>query len=189
MSWTAPPVFVNGNVLTAAQMNVLTTDLTGTIPGVASSGITIDPAYIGGNSSSPGVYSSSAVNAISEMRVGQETINTAETTTSSVFIDLATVGPSVQVTANNLAIVFVSVGLSANTTSTAAVGWEVAGATTVAAANNCPSINLAADRQITIGSCRSQSLTAGINLFTMQYVVSAGTTGTFYRRHMSVWPF
>lgn len=190
MAWSAPAVFVSGNVLTAAQMNVLAGDLLVTIPGIASQGLVVDPPYIGGTTYAPGVYAASAVNAVQEMRPGQQTVYTFETTTSSAFADLATVGPQVEVTCHNFAIVFANLLIQADTANTAASGWGVTGLTTIAPTNNGPSINNSPGNQWTSATMRSTSaLNAGLNTFTLQYVVTAGTIGTFGRRHMTVWPF
>jgi hypothetical protein len=189
MTWATPPTFASGNVLTAAQLNVLTADLLEAMPAKASHGIGGDPEVAGGNTFSPGFYTATAANAVTEMRAGQQSILATETTTSSTFTDLGTVGPQVTVTCNAFAVVFVNVTVQCDTTSTAATGWHVDGATTIAVTNNGPSISQAANDQMTLMNCRSVAVNSGSNTFTLQYVVSAGSTGTFWRRHMTVWPF
>ena len=188
MAWSTPPTFVSGNVLTAAQMNVLTSDLLESIPAKATQGLTLDPPYAGGTVYSPGFYSATGANALAEMHVGSLTLLTdKETTTSTSFADLPTVGPSVQVTCNSLAIVFVNVAIISDIAS-AATGIQISGATTLAAGNTGPSVNTP-NAQETTCAMRSFAVNSGVNLFTLQYAVSAGTTGTYWRRHMTVWPF
>jgi hypothetical protein len=189
MTWATPPTFASGNVLTAAQLNVLTNDLLATMPANALHG-TADIDFAGANTFAPGVFAATGANVITEMRAGQQSVLVTETTTSSAFTDLASIGPQVTVDCNTLAVVFMNVAISLDTTATGATGFHVDGATTIAVANNGPSMTgMAAGTHLTLMNARTVTVNAGSNTFTMQYVVSAGTTGTFWRRHMTVWPF
>jgi hypothetical protein len=179
MSWTQPPTFVSGTALTAAQLNILGADLNETAPAKA----TAVGQY----------FTSTGVNVIAARLLGQSTITTSETTTSTAFADLTTLGPQVTVTCGTGAFCLALVNsLVANNTSgaTSSVGFDITGATTLAASNIYVSLTTAAaNQQATMGACRTIiGMTGGSNTFTMKYVVGAGT-GTFSRRHLTVLPF
>jgi hypothetical protein len=128
-------------------------------------------------------------------------VATSQTTTSTAYTDLATAGPAVTVTTGTSVIIAVS----ADTSNTAAnananagnthMGVAVSGASTVAAADtHCA-------RRPQIHSSHTQTissvffldgLTAGSNVFTSKYKVSAtgdqaSGTGTFSNRNITVW--
>jgi hypothetical protein len=179
MTWTAPPTFVSGTALTAAQLNIIGADLNETAPAKASA---VGQYFV-----------ATGVNAIAARTPQQSSITTGETTTATSFTDLATVGPQVAVTCGTGAYCLVLVNsLLVNSVSgaTASVGVDISGATTIAASTIYLSLTTsAANQQATMGACRMQlGMTGGVNTFTMKYVVGAGT-GTFSRRHLTVLAF
>jgi hypothetical protein len=75
-----------------------------------------------------------SLNEIAERVGARETITTSETTTSTSYTDLATVGPTVTVTTGQLALVIWGAQLTNNTNNTSArVSVDVSGASTIAA--------------------------------------------------------
>lgn len=116
-------------------------------------------------------------------------ITTSQTTTSTSYTDLATVGPSVTVNigANGMALVCI---FSIMTNSGAGInyaGVEVSGASSVSPTNVNACRNTGTS---TIGASRTflqTGLTPGSNTFTMKYNVNSGT-GTFFNRSISVIP-
>lgn len=123
--------------------------------------------------------------------VQANTVATSETTTSLVYTDLATPGPSVTVTipaGTTRALVIVTAEeKTSNGSNSAFISFAVSGASTVGATdarafevqvNNF--IRASATSVIT-------GLTPGINTFTAKYRVS-GATGTFAVRDITVIP-
>ena len=109
-------------------------------------------------------------------------IDTSETTTSTTFTDLATVGPSVTLTTGTKALVTITSYIHNSTNSTENfIGFAVSGATTIAAdstrclflsntstGNGRPELRYSYSYILT-------GLTAGSNTFTLKYRCSSGT--------------
>lgn len=119
-------------------------------------------------------------------------VATAETTTSTSYVDLTTITDSVTATigANGVALVTISANILPASDSFALVSYAVGGATTVA-----PDDSRAIRIKTTSGVTEAQlswtnvvtGLTPGSNTFKMRYRVSAGT-GTFSNRRISAVP-
>lgn len=180
MAWTTPPTFSDGSVLTAAQLNAALRDnLNETAPAKA----TTQGAY----------FVTTALNSIAQRVPVVSSIATAETTTSTTYTDLATVGPTVTTTTGPNALICITSGVSNNTAGgITKTGFDISGATTVAAqdvfsfgatsgvANNFYQGSLA---MIFTG------LTPGSNTFLMKYKTQAAGTAAFSSRRLSVIPF
>ena len=122
-------------------------------------------------------------------------VTTSETTTSTSFTSLTTPGPSVQVYTNTRALVTLSCLLwNQNGTSGAAMSVAVSGATTIAAATNAG--NGAQVGFVGVGAGQAggtpgswtgviSGLTAGLNVFTMQYEAVSGNTAQFVYRSLT----
>jgi hypothetical protein len=178
MAWTAPPTFTAGNALTAAQLNILGSDLNETAPAKASSS--------GGQ-----YFVATGVNAIAARLQVNTGVTTSETTTSTAFTDLATVGPAVTFTSGTLFMVLMNSSLSNNTSGqTSSIGFAISGATTTPAGEIYISLTSSAvGQQATMGGVRMvHGATAGSNTVTLKYSVGGGT-GTFQRRSLIVLPF
>lgn len=180
MAWSAPMTAVANTTFTAAQFNQHVRDnLNETAPAKAT---TAGSHFI-----------ASGVNAISERFTDGQIVLTSETTTSSPFTDLATVGPLVTVDTGPNALVLTHCQLSNDGAGSAFAGVEVSGASSIAAALN-RSINIVNSAGAVIGAGTSVwyagglVLTPGSNTFTMKYRVSSGT-GTFADRRIIVVPF
>jgi hypothetical protein len=167
---------VSNSTLTAAQWNASVRDnLLMTVPAVTTAAGTI---FVG-----------TAANTVGQRVVTSDTIDTSETTTSTTFVDITTVGPQVTLTTGVLALIFYAAQMNNSTVGSASlVSWAVSGATSVAA-GDATSINI--DAAATFQDVRAADvrratgLTAGSNTFKLQYRVSANT-GTFLRRHLVV---
>jgi hypothetical protein len=116
-----------------------------------------------------------------------------QTTMSTTFADLATVGPTVTVDTGPYALVLTHAQVENSGAGSAYAGVEVTGATSIAPALN-RSINIFNSANTRIGAGTSVLyagglvLTPGSNTFTMKYLVSSGT-GTFGDRRIIVMPF
>jgi hypothetical protein len=177
MAWTTPPTFVSGNVLTAAQLNILSGDLAETAPAKA----TAQGQY----------FVATAANQLAARLPVQTSANITESTTSTTFTDLTTFGPSADVTTGLWALVCMQAMVQPGTSGQSGqIGIDVSGATTVAASTIYLSLTAAAvNQQVTCAGVRTiVGLTSGVNTFTMKYAVSGGTV-QFGRRFLSVVPF
>lgn len=121
------------------------------------------------------------------------TVATAETTTSTSYVDLATSGPAVTVTigANGLALVIVTADLTnSGGNGISRMSFAVSGATTQASSNDFSTAYWAVTTSATnrqSGMFLLTGLAAGSTTFKAQYDVSANT-GTFANRRISVVP-
>lgn len=177
MSWAAPPTFVSGAVLTAAQLNVLSGDLNETAAARASA--------------AGQYFVATGANTLAARAVSRDVIVVGETTASATPADLATVGPSVTVTTGTTCMMFIQCLIQNNTIGgIGAVSVDISGATTSPAGTTYLAFQSGTvNQQITCGTAvLVVGLTAGSNTFTMKYSVSAGT-GTFNRRWLAMMPF
>lgn len=120
------------------------------------------------------------------------TIATSETSTSTSYVDLTTVGPAVTITTGTAAAVFLKCAFDNNTANIGTfMGFSISGASSVAAndAQAIDSVNAAAARSRIGGAFFVTGLTAGSNIFTAKYKVATASTGTFTQRDLWVLPF
>jgi hypothetical protein len=113
-------------------------------------------------------------------------VATRETTSSTSFTNLSTSGPAVTLVTGTTALVTVSVQLDANPGGTyAEAAVAVSGATTIAA-TAANGVIYGLGNANSNASCSStfliSSLTAGTNIFTVQYKTSANTMGAQHRK-------
>lgn len=172
MAWTAPMTATLNQTFTAAQWNTHVRDnLLMTEAGVATT--------------RGRFFTTTGANALAEGKVFQSADTNARTTTSTSYTDLSGSGPAVGNTiAGTAATVFWQCAMgNTTTTATAYVSVAVSGASTVAASDTwaiyVDGMNAAAtstDNLIRMaGVHRFTGLTAGYNIFTMKYRVTAGT--------------
>lgn len=181
MAWTAPMTAVAG-VFTASNFNIHVRDnLLETAPAKATS---------------PGMHMvTSGTNRISGRFAVNWEISQLETTTSTSYTNLATIGPRITVNTGTRALVF----LSALTYHSVAngdslMGVVVSGATTIAASDE---YSLAVTQSSGFANQAFQlstgfvvtGLNPGNNTFTAQYKIVVAGTGTWGRRKISVIPF
>ena len=131
-----------------------------------------------------------ATTTVSYPTTAQATVGASETTSSTTYTDLATAGPAITMTTGTKALVIVSAAVNTAKIQNATyfMGYEVSGATTIAATDTTalatgPDSNSGA---ILIASRASLvSLTAGSNTFTAKYRRTANTP-TFSERNIFV---
>lgn len=180
MAWTAPVTMTDDQVLTAADWNTYIRDnLNETAPAKATTG----GRY----------FAVTGPNAIAERSISNDNVGTAQSTTSTSYTDLDTVGPSVTRDTGPVALVFWAAQVTGATAgSVAYVGVEISGATTASPSDNdalIQEISVANDTY-RIGMCRAfTTLTAGTNTFTLKYRSGGGQEVTFRRRSLFVVPF
>lgn len=179
MAWSAPMTAVANSTFTAAQFNQYVRDnLNETAPAKATS--------------AGSYFVASGVNAIAERTPNATTVLTSETTTSTTFTNLATVGPTVTVETGPYALVLIHAQVENSGAGSSYAGVEVTGATSYAAAlNRAVNVFNSANTRVGAGTAMlfhgGLVLTPGTNTFTMKYRVSSGT-GTFADRRIIVMP-
>jgi len=176
MAWSAPMTAVASSVFTAAQFNTFIRDnLNQTAPGKATT--------------AGSHFAVSGVNEITERLSKSAAVLTSETTTGTTFTDLTTPGPAVTVDTGPSALVIVHGSMENTGTGSSRMGYDISGATTIAAADNrgVGVFGVAGVGAIHSGVAWHTDLTPGSNTFTAKYRVSAGT-GTFLSRRIVVVP-
>ena len=121
-------------------------------------------------------------NASGSLTSSTASVLTQQTTTSTSYTDLATAGPAVTVTTGTKALVMINAEIYGGAGFAQYMSFAVSGATTVAASDNF-SIGNSGTNQIGTGTTfLVTGLTAGSNVFTVKYRVTAGTGVYQYRR-------
>lgn len=178
MAWTAPMTAVATAVFTATQFNTHVRD--NLLETEAATATTAGAMFF-----------TTGANAIVERIPTGAKVATDESTTSTSFVDLATVGPTVTVDTGTTALVFYSTGLyNSGANNLMEMSYAVSGSTTVAAASTNAAImdGIVANNIPRIGSFNVQTgLTEGANTFTAKYRTSAGTAN-FFSRELVVIP-
>lgn len=182
MAWTVPMTFIDGTVLTAAQLNTnLRDNFLETIPAKST----------GNGGAGAGHFAIQGPYQIAERGVVYSEVNTSQSTTDNNYTDLATFGPTVSVLTGTSAWVLFSTELAAsNSGADVTASISVSGATEIDARDD-NAIALSADVDSVNSFMKSLFITElnpGVNTFTMKYKVSQ-ETGTFGRRHLWVMPF
>ncbi|MEU4772973.1 hypothetical protein [Micromonospora sp. NPDC023644] len=176
MAWSTPLTAVSNTALTAAQWNASVRDnLLETAPAKATTAgrliVTTGP------------------NSVAERAVESDAIATTQTTGSTGYTDLATVGPSVTVTTGTKAILLWS-ALMSNSTANAKtyMDYQVTGATT-RAPQDASSLRFQSSTVGQEARCGQvmfeEGLTPGSNTFTAKYHTNGGT-GSFGDRRLTV---
>jgi hypothetical protein len=177
MAWTTPLTAVSNATLTAAQWNAsVRDDLLLTAPALATT--------------AGSIFVATGANTIAQRPVLSDTVTTLETTTSTAFTNLATVGPTITATTGSLGLLLYAAQIANNANGEiSVVSWDITGASAVSAIDD-NSINAdqpaaAANQDIRMADVRRLTgLTPGSNTVTLKYRVSVGTsTGSFRRRH------
>lgn len=138
------------------------------------------------------IFVATGVNSIAARTMARARVETAETTGSSSYTDLATVGPSVTVTTGTQALVIITAAINNNTATVASsASFSVSGATAFSADNTVRIARdgVAANTLLRYSAATLFPLTAGSNTFTMKYNTQAATTATFSVREIIVIPF
>ena len=137
------------------------------------------------NTASP-TFTGNVVWSGSTLRAGGAVVNSSQTTTSTSYADLATVGPSVTLTTGTKALVIVGGSrFNSNAAAASIIGVAVSGATTLAAADSSAVFHVGTTQIASSKAIYIDNLTAGTNTFTAKYRVT-GNTGTFEFRQLFV---
>lgn len=181
MVWTAPMTAVTGVVFTAVQFNLHVRDnLNTTAPAMAATA---------GN-----LIVTTASKVVAERAPNVGYSGEAESTATTTYVDLATIGPVITVSTGTRALIMVGCEASNNTAGLASrMSFAVSGATTVAAddANSflIESGNINDEYQGTWVFILT-GLNSGSNVFTAKYRTSAGGgVSSFDHRLLAVIPF
>lgn len=178
MAWTAPMTAVAGVIWTSAQFNAHVRDnLLETMPGKATA--------------SNRMYITTGNNAIAERVPSTAQVDTSETTTSTAYDDLTTVGPSVTVTTGAKALVWFGSWMSHNSNNgETSLSVAVSGAGIIAASDDYRLLQSGVE----LGSNNRHyvchlftNLTAGSNTFRLKYKTNLGTA-TYKWRDLIVLP-
>jgi hypothetical protein len=128
-------------------------------------------------------------NAITERFYGYDYISTSQTTTSTSYTNLSTVGPTVTLATGTQVLLIISCKLSQTTVGTVPrVSFAVSGASTIAAPGWGLLMDVQSSTMMTCSQMYVQDVTAGTNTFQLKYKVDANT-GTFATRRLIVIPF
>lgn len=179
MAWTTPMTFTDGSVLTAAQLNThLRDNLLETGPAKA-----ISPG---------GLVVTSGANQVVQRTPAVGTVLTSQSTTSTSYVDLTTVGPSVTVTHGSSAWVFLTSRMENNTSGGICyLSYSATGANTLAADDTAAmEFRAAATGEVNRKSIVYPivGLVPGTTTFTAKYRVGGASTGTFAGRTIGVIP-
>jgi hypothetical protein len=178
MAWTAPKTWVGNEVPTAANLNIhLRDNMLETMPAKA----TQDGQIFVGN----------GVNSITPRFIQADRISTFESTSSTSYTNLATVGPSVTVTHGSMCIVLWSCQLQNNTANAAShMSWSMTGSSNRAAFDliSITQDAVSASQPWRLGNVDFLTgLFPGTTTFKAEYKVAAGTAD-FSDRFLAVIP-
>lgn len=179
MTWATMPTFTDGAVLTATQLNTLVNNLNET---------SVSKATAAGR-----IYVSTGVNAVAERVPTSEGITTSQTTTSTSYTNLATIGPEVTVTTGTSAVVLITASVSSGTAGQGGiVGYQVTGASTVAESSqrSLRTVSASAGHRFRASMVHFEvGLSSGSNTFTCRYCTTGSGTATFDDRQLLIIPF
>lgn len=178
MAWTAPLTAVDGLELTAAMYNTYIRD---NMLEMAAAKATVGSQY----------FTSEGANKVSARQAKQEVVTTSETTTSTEYGNLSTIGPSVVVVHGEVALVFIAARMSNSNSdgqTAASFSWEGADHGVAHDSWKIKVDGVPADQPGRYSMARLVKLKApGTSTFTMKYRVGEGT-GTFSDREICVLP-
>lgn len=174
MAWSTPLTAVSNAALTAAQWNASVRD-----------NLLLTPAALATQTGQ--IFAANGANSVvARYPDFGNTVSTSQTTTSTGFVDLATVGPSLTSTTGTRALILWGAQLTNNTGAAFSYMSYTGGGNTASATFALQSSGTAAIQASYthfIGGA-----TPGSNTFTCKYAVSSGT-GTFSDRRMQLVPF
>lgn len=185
-TWTA------GEVLTASDVNTylgkqgVIVCTSGTRPGSPVEGMTIFET----DTDRHQFYNGTGWQGI-KPGAASATVATSQTTASTSYADLATVGPAATIITGTSALVILTAQISSSIVDSGYMGFAVSGATTVSpgdaqALHSTSSVANHADQQSALYVVTG--LTAGSNTFTAKYRQNGASTGTYVNRSIAVIP-
>lgn len=180
MAWTTPLTAVANATLTAAQWNASVRD-------------NLNETAVAKATTAGSLFVASGSNALVERTPEQDEEFASESTTSTSYTDLSTVGPSVTVTTGSKALVLWTASLIHNTVGARALmSFAMSGSSSIAADDNHSLTVKSQDTASSVdlratGFRMINTLTAGSNTFTAKYRTTSGTA-TFDDRYLFVMP-
>lgn len=175
MAWTAPMTAVDGTAFTAAQFNANVRDnLLETMPAKA---LTVGDYFV-----------STGNNSIAARRPIDSFIGTAQTTASTTYTDLATVGPGVTAQVDAFAFLFYGAEVTNATNTQNFMAIEVAGGVLPANDNYSMSVQSGGGATKKYGNFLRLNLSPGVYTITAKYRVGGGTA-TFSQRSLALLNF
>lgn len=184
MAWTAPRTWVAAEILTADMLNEqLRDNLLETMPAKAKT---------------PGAFFvTTEENVITERISHAARIDASETTASTSFTDLATVGPSVTVETGTKALIVISAEiLNDNANAQSVMSWTMSGASNRLPGASAVELTALISDGVPVNSpwgCAMADLhvglTPGITTFTATYRAGGAGTARFQNRFICVFPF
>lgn len=180
MSWTTPLTAVSNAALTAAQWNASVRD-------------NLLETAVAKATTAGRLFVTTGANQLAERIPGYVFTGGLETTASTTYTDLTTVGPQITATSGTRAIVAITSDIWNTANSYSFASTEVSGASTVAAVDAAALIQ----RVVTGGDANTgvrtsvtimfSGLNAGSNTFTMKYRTTAGIA-KYTNRNLLVLP-
>lgn len=179
MAWSTPLTAVANTTLPAATWNASVRDNLNATAVALASAVSQYPVATG-------------VNALAMRLVASNVIATSQTTTSTSYTDLTTVGPTITATTGSIAVVLFSAEVSnSGTNSATSCSVAVSGTTSIAANDAWRTVLdgvTAANINRVAGFHVFTTLNQGSNTFTVRYKVGSGT-GTFAQRELGLLPY
>ena len=180
MAWTSPPTVVARDLVTAALWNTSVRD-------------NLNACAIALGTTAGRIFCATAANALAERVPGSTLVATAQTTTSTTYVNLTTTGPTAAVTTGVRALVSWSAIMSNSTAGLGArMALDLSGATTSAASDTnsvaAESGNISDAFQMSWTTVY-ESLTPGSTTYTAKYRAIGGGTASFATRIVTMIPF
>jgi hypothetical protein len=175
MAWSAPMTAVAGATFSAAQFNTNVRDnLNETAPAKATA--------------AGQIFVSTGASAIAARTPTASVVATSQSTSTTTFTNLSTVGPSVTAFTGTQAIVMFSCELFNSVAASSAIASvDVTGSSSIAASDNWCLARLGTDYIRATTSHLFTGLVSGSNTFTMRYRAGSNTA-TFVFREIVVFP-
>jgi hypothetical protein len=179
MAWTTLPTYTDGTVLTAAMMLAIRDNINATAPALATQ--------------SGSIFVGTGANSIGE-RLPQGTgIPAAQSTTSTTFGDLGTLGPGASYLTGTKAIVGFGAQIENNSAGNGgAMSFATLGASVIAANAGLVSLRFisGAANERNSGSVVNllNTLTPGVSTFAAKYMAVGSGSATFQFRELWVMP-
>lgn len=179
MAWTAPKTWTANAAVTSAELNEqLRDNLNEMLPGIATQ--------------SGEWFSVTQTNRLTGRVFHSVITGREESTSSTLYVDLSTVGPEISLDTGPSAFVFIRCALQNDTGSAQAVmSYEISGATTSSDTADMDSRSITLDGVTAFNSWRMGGasyvdLTPGSNTFTAKYRAGGAGTAIFSARFIAV---
>lgn len=180
MAWTSPPTVVARDLVTAALWNTSVRD-------------NLNECAIAKAGTSGRMFAASALNALAERVPDSNLVATGQTTTSTTYVDLATVGPAVTHSTSTKCFASWGAIMSNNTAGSGArMGLALSGSNTVAASDTNSALiesGNANDAFQVFWTTVFDPITAGSLTLTAKYRLVGAGTASFTTRIVSMIPF